>query len=94
MKPDFARRLFACAAAALLVTACSRAPSQVPKPETSEAAGERSMRSMSDTLAGAKAFSFETSEMIQFMAAGGENRELRFTRKVTVRRPNALFFDG
>jgi hypothetical protein len=79
------------AAVALLITACSR----TPKPGTPEAAaeGERFMRSMSDTLAHAKAFTFETSERLESSPTGGEKRVLDFTRKVTVRRPNGLFFE-
>ena len=66
-----------------------------PKPGTPEAevAGERMMRTMSDTLARSRSFSFETSEQIEVVAPGGEKRTLSFTRKVTVRRPNALFFE-
>ncbi len=73
------------------MTACSRDP----KPGTPEAAamGERLMRSMSDTLANSKTFSFETNERIEVIAPSGEKRAIHFTRKVTVRRPNALFFE-
>jgi hypothetical protein len=88
--------LFACVALALLITACSRTPKPAdPKPGTPEAAaeGERFMRSMSDTLARAKAFSFETSERFESSPTGGEKRVQHFTRKVTVRRPNGLFFE-
>ena len=97
--------LVACAAAAPFITACSSNPntsssnpnasSPDPKPGTPEAAawGERMMRSMSETLAQSKAFAFETSEQIEVGAPGGEKRTLNFTRKVTVRRPNALFFE-
>jgi hypothetical protein len=48
---------------------------------------------MSDTLARSKTFTFETSERLDVIASSGEKRELYFTRKVTVRRPNALFFE-
>ena len=84
-------RLLVCLAAALFITACS----QDPNPGTPEAAaaGERYMRSMSDTLARSKAFAFETSERLEFIATNGEKRALGFTRKVTVRRPNVLFFE-
>lgn len=78
-------------AAALFITSCSRDP----KPGTPEAAaaGERYMRSMSDTLARSKAFVFETSERLEVIAPSGEKRALHFNRKVTVRRPNRLFFE-
>lgn len=85
------RRVAACMAAALLVMACS----QDPTPGTPEAAalGERLMRSMSDTLARSTMFSFETSERMEVIAPGGEKQALHFTRKVSVRRPSALFFE-
>ena len=51
------------------------------------------MRSMSDTLANSKAFTFETSERFDVSPTGGEKKVLHFTRKVTVRRPNGLFFE-
>ena len=51
------------------------------------------MRSMSDTLANTKAFTFDTSERIEVIAPSGEKRTIHFTRTTTVRRPSALFFD-
>ncbi len=91
---------------ALFITACSQSPESAdstpadakladPKPGTPEAAaaGEKLMRSMSDTLARAKAFTFETSERFDISPTGGEKKVLHFTRKVTVRRPNGLFFE-
>jgi hypothetical protein len=48
---------------------------------------------MSDTLAHSQSFAFETSERIEVTKTSGQKGALRFTRKVTVRRPNALFFD-
>jgi len=48
---------------------------------------------MSDTLAQAKSFSFDTSEQLEVVAPSGEKRVVHFTRKVTVRRPNGLFFE-
>ncbi len=89
------RRLFACVAVALFITACSRDPklsAARPAPDP-VAEGERLMRSMSDTLAKSKAFTFETSEQLEVLAPGGEKRLVSFNRKVTVRRPNALFFE-
>ena len=94
-------RLFACVALALFITACSQAPKPAehkvadPKPGTPEAVaeGERLMRSMSDTLAKSKSFTFETSERFDVSATGGQQKVLQFTRKVTVRRPNGLFFE-
>ena len=91
LRLDTTRRLLVCVVVALLMTACSRDP----KPGTPEAAaaGERLMRSMSVTLANSKMFSFETQERIEVIAPSGEKRVIHFTRKTTVRRPNALFFE-
>ena len=91
MHPGVTGRLLTCAAVVLLITACSRDP----KPGTPEAAaaGDRYMKSMSDTLAHSQSFTFETSERLEVQPTGGQKRVLHFTRKVTVRRPNALFFD-
>ena len=94
-------QLLACAVLALFITACSQAPTAEapkpadPKPGTPEAAavGERYMRTMSDTLAKSKSFAFETSERFEISPTGGPKKVLQFTRKVTVRRPNGLFFE-
>ena len=85
----------ACVAAALFIAACSQAPKpSTPEPKPDPAvAGERLMRSMSDTLAKANSFSFDTSEQLEVIAPSGEKRVVHFTRKVIVRRPNALFFE-
>src|SRR5271163_2061768 len=84
-------RMFAWMAIALFITGCSHDP----KPGTPEAAaiGERYMRSMSDTLASTKAFTFATDEHLEVPGPNGEKKAVHFTRKVTVRRPNALFFE-
>ncbi len=50
------------------------------------------MRQMSDTLAGASAFRFSTLESLEPVADTG-GRLLRFTRNVTVRRPDAMVFE-
>ena len=88
-------RLFACLITALFITACSHSPKpSTPQPAPDPVvAGERLMRSMSDTLTQAKTFAFETSEQLEMIAPAGEKRVVHFTRKVTVRRPNALFFE-
>ena len=99
-------QLFACAVLALFIAACSQAPTAEapraegpktadPKPGTPEAAamGERYMRTMSDTLAKSKSFTFETSERFDISATNGQKKALQFTRKVTVRRPDRLFFE-
>ena len=91
MQPYADYRLLACVVFALFMTACS----QNPQPGTPEATatGEGLMRSMSDTLAHSKAFTFETTERIEIITPSGEKGALHFTRKVAVRRPNALFFE-
>jgi hypothetical protein len=91
MQPHTDYRLIACAVFALIMTACSRNP--LPGTPEATAAGERLMRSMSDTLAHSKAFTFETTERIEVIAPSGEKRALHFTRKAAVQRPNALFFE-
>jgi hypothetical protein len=73
------------------MTACSK-DTQPGTPEAA-AASESLMRSMSDTLARSKAFTFETTERIEVVAPSGEKRALHFTRKAAVRRPNALYFE-
>jgi hypothetical protein len=50
------------------------------------------MRLMSDTLAGASAFRFTTVESLEPVADTG-GRILRFSRQVTVRRPDAMKFE-
>ena len=80
-------------AAAILITfaGCARDP----KPGTPEAAalGDQYMHSMSDTLAHAQTFTFDTDEHLQVLTPSGEKREMAITRKVTVRRPNAVAFE-
>ena len=88
-------RLFACMASALITIACAQAPTpNTPEPTPDPAvAGEGLMRSMSNTLAQSKSFTFETSEQLEVMAPGGEKSVVHLTRKVTVRRPNGLLFE-
>jgi hypothetical protein len=91
MQLRISSRIIACAVVALLMAGCS----QGPRPGTPEAAAtsERLLRSMSDTLAHSKSFTFATTERIEVIAPSGDKRVLHFTRKVAVRRPNALFFE-
>jgi hypothetical protein len=58
--------LCGCLAAALLMIACAHDP----KPGTPDAAamGDRYMHSMSDPLAQAKSFTFDTSERLELIA--------------------------
>ena len=83
--------LLAFAAAMLLAPACSRDPS--PGTPAATAEGDRLMRRMSDVLARASAFSFATTESLDQVGSSDGARVLRFTRAVTVRRPDAMFFE-
>ena len=83
--------LLAFPAVLLLAAACSRDPS--PGTPAATAEGDRLMRQMSDTLARASAFRFETAESLDRIGTSAGGRVLRFTRVVTVRRPDALFFE-
>ena len=51
------------------------------------------MRAMSDTLAGARQLSFATTEVLEVVEPNGDKRPLRFSRKVTLRRPDGLLFE-
>jgi hypothetical protein len=79
------------AAVVLAATGCSRDPA--PGTEEAGAEGGRLMRRMSDALAGARAMQFTTSESLDSPGPPSERRVLRFTRSVTVRRPDALYFE-
>ena len=83
--------LLALTAVLLLVPACSRDPS--PGTQAATAAGDRLMHQMSDTLARASAFRFETTESLDQIGPSSGGRVLRFTRVVTVHRPDAMFFE-
>ena len=79
------------AAVSITITGCARDP----KPGTPEAAalGDKYMHSMSDTLAHAQTFTFETDEQLEVLTPSGEKRDLQVGRKVTVRRPNEVAFE-
>ena len=51
------------------------------------------MRQMSDVFAKASVFSFTTAESFELIGPSGERRVLHFFRSVTIRRPNAMFFE-
>ena len=51
------------------------------------------MRQMSDTLSGAKALRFSTNESLDPIGPKPDGRVLRFSRTVTVRRPDAMYFE-
>ena len=74
----------------LLAPACSRDPG--PGTPAAAAEGERLMRQMSDTLVSASKFKFATVESLEHPDRS-TGRVLHFTRTVTVRRPDAMFFE-
>ena len=82
--------LVALTAAILLAPACARDPS--PGTPAATAEGDRLMHRMSDALARASVFRFETTESLEQIGAPA-GRVLRFTRVVTVHRPDAMFFE-
>lgn len=86
------RLLLLVAAAFLIVfTGCARDP----KPGTPDAAalGDKYMHSMSDTLAKAQTFTFDTDEHLEVLTLAGEKQSLHLGREATVRRPNAVVFE-
>ena len=78
-------------AAALSVAACSRDPA--PGTEAAAAEGGRLMHRMSDTLARARTLRFVTFESLETPGPPSERRVLHFSRSVTVRRPQAMYFE-
>jgi hypothetical protein len=75
----------------LAVPACSRDPE--PGTPAAAAEGERLMRQMSDTLARLPAFRFSTTESLDEIGPPSKRGVLRFSRTVTVRRPDAMYFE-
>jgi len=90
MHRSLRRTLLALTVAVLAAPACSRDPA--PGTPAAAAEGERLMRQMSDTLARASAFRFQTAESLDQIGPSA-GRVLRFTRAATVRRPDAMFFE-
>jgi hypothetical protein len=84
-----ARRCFTvtlCCAA--ILSSCSRPTTLTP--EQASAKGDALLRKMSQTLAAAKTFSFTTDQMRERVRSNGTKVQERFSRHITVRRPNAL----
>jgi hypothetical protein len=75
----------------LAAPACSRDPE--PGTPAAAAEGERLMRQMSDTLAKVPAYRFSTTESLDRVGPPSERGTLRFSRTVTVRRPDAMYFE-
>jgi hypothetical protein len=59
-------------------------------PEAARAKGEELLRAMSQALSSTQSFSYTAKERREVPGGGETKRELRFTRHIMVRRPNAL----
>jgi hypothetical protein len=90
MRSTFRQTALTLSLGVLLAPGCSRDPDPGTPPGAAE--GERLMRQMSDTLASASTFRFATAESLDHPDRS-TGRVLHFTRTVTVRRPDALFFE-
>src|SRR5262245_4150222 len=77
--------LIACAA---LASACAR--HEALTPEQAAAKGDALLRKMSHTLATAQTFSFTADQMREHVHDNGTKTQEKFSRHITVRRPNAL----
>jgi hypothetical protein len=91
MHTRFRPMLLACAVLTLVAPGCSRDP--VPGTPAAAAEGARLMHLMSDTLAKVPAFQFSTTESLDQVGPPTARGVLRFSRIVTVRRPDALYFE-
>jgi hypothetical protein len=70
--------------------ACSRQDTLTP--EAASAKGDDLLRRMSQAVAATQAFSYTAEQTRERVRRNGEKVEEKFTRRVTVRRPNALAF--
>jgi hypothetical protein len=77
--------LMSCAA---LVGGCAR--HEAVTPEQASARGDALLRKMSHTLATAQTFSFTADQTREKVRTNGQKVQERFSRRITVRRPNAL----
>jgi len=64
---------------------------QASQPQSS-AQGIQILKRMSDKLAAANAFSFNTSEVHDRLSSGGTMKQTKYSRQVVVRRPNGWHF--
>ncbi len=78
------------AAAMVVAAGCNRAP-EVLTPEAAKAKGDAMLQEMSKNLSALQTFAY-TSDERREVVKGGAKEELRTTRRVIVRRPNALTF--
>jgi hypothetical protein len=86
------RALTILAAVVVAGSACSQPTSNPAAPEAA-IDGELLMRQMSDTLANASAFRFTTHESLEPIEPQLDGEVLRFSRTVTVRRPDGMSFE-
>ena len=76
-------------------TACSNRPAAPADPVTPaerRQAGEALMKQLSATIAGAQAIAFTSEETGSRTKPGGARETLRYTRELSMQRPNRLYF--
>ena len=78
---------------AALAIGCNRAEPQLT-PEAASAKGDALLREMSKNMAAVQTFAYVADERREQVGAGGAKTERKASRKVIVRRPNALTFTG
>ena len=79
------------AAAVALAAGCSKQPEPLT-PEAARAKGDALLKQMSQSLASTQAFSFTAEETREKVKRDGTKTEDKFTRRVVIRRPNAVSF--
>ena len=85
------RPIYIAIAALTLTASCNRPPERLT-PEEARTRGDTLLRQMSQTLASMQVFSFTTDEVIDRVKGDGTKTEVKFSRNIIVRRPNALAF--
>jgi hypothetical protein len=86
----FNRFLIVAAGAVVVAAGCTRAPETLT-PEASRAKGDQLLREMSKNLGALQTFAY-TADEVREDTKGGSKVEKRATRRVVMRRPNALTF--
>ena len=77
-------------AGVIVLTGCKRAPEPLT-PEAASAKGDALLREMSKSLSALQTFAYTADERRE-VVKGGKKEEQHTSRKVTIRRPNALTF--
>ena len=85
-----AARYFAALWCATIITGCAREAKLTSAQATAK--GDALLRKMSHTLATAQAFSFTADQMREHVRDNGTKTQERFSRHITVRRPDALAY--